>query len=102
MITFHTPEVPPSLNLDLRELDGGGSCPAQFHGATHDGRSVHVRYRGRCLRVDIAKASGDDAIHGTNGLDVLIGTPLDGTMILGRLFADLDQIREVAREGFDV
>ena len=40
---FHTPELPEPLDLDLAELHGGGSCPAQFYGETHEGLEVYVR-----------------------------------------------------------
>ena len=83
MIGFHTPELPEPLGLDLYKLQGGGSCPSQFYGETHDGLDVYVRYRGGTLRVHVGNKPGDDALD--DGLCILethIGTQYDGTMSL--------------------
>lgn len=84
-MSFHTPKRPDPLKLDLAALAGGGSCPAQFEGQTHEGQDVYVRYRGGGLTVDIAKKKGmsvfDDA---RRVLDADIGPPYDGSMSLAQ------------------
>lgn len=83
MISFHTPELPDPLNLDLARLRGGGSCPSQFYGETHDGLDIYVRYRSGRLRVHIGTEPGDDAYHDGNCiLEADIGHPLDGSISL--------------------
>ncbi|GIT93321.1 hypothetical protein JANAI62_37280 [Jannaschia pagri] len=83
MIGFHTPELPDPLGLDLAKLHGGGSCPSEFYGETHDGLDVYVRYRGGTLRVHVAHEPGDDALDdGECILEAEIGPPFDGTMSL--------------------
>lgn len=83
MIGFHTPELPEPLDLDLAKLRGGGSCPSQFYGETHEGLDVYVRYRGGTLRVHVANAPGDDALRdGDCILEADIGPPFDGSMSL--------------------
>lgn len=83
MIGFHTPELPEPLGLDLAKLRGGGSCPAQFYGETHEGLDVYVRYRGGTLSVHVATKPGDDALDdGTCILQTQIGTRYDGTISL--------------------
>ncbi len=83
MMSFHTPELPEPLGLDLAKLRGGGSCPAQFYGETHEGLGVYVRYRGGALRVHVANKPGDDALDdGQCILQTQIGTRYDGTMSL--------------------
>lgn len=89
MIGFHTPELPAPLGLDLHKLHGGGSCPSQFYGETHDGLDVYVRYRGGALRVYVGDEPGDDALRGGNCiLDADIGPPFDGSMSLTQLCAN--------------
>ncbi len=75
---FHTPDPPAPLGLDLAELSGGGSCPSQFYGLTHDGKDVYVRYRGGWLTMEVAKESGGEAYGGDMRLEVGIGPYLDG------------------------
>lgn len=88
MIGFHTPVFPAPLGLDLAELVGGGSCPAQFFGKTHGGLEVYGRYRGGSLRVHVARAPGTDAVYdGTCILAAEIGPPLDGSMSLTQFCA---------------
>ncbi|TCS48220.1 hypothetical protein EDD52_1574 [Primorskyibacter sedentarius] len=83
MISFHTPELPEPLGLDLAKLRGGGSCPSQFYGETHEGLDVYVRYRGGTLRVHVANEPGDDALRdGDCILEADIGPPFDGSMSL--------------------
>ncbi|MCA8930885.1 MAG: hypothetical protein KDA49_00355 [Rhodospirillaceae bacterium] len=72
---FTPPNIEP-LNLDLAELSGGGECPSQYYGKTHDGRDVYCRYRGGSLSVDV----GDVCL-----LDAHIGPPLHGSMPLAQL-----------------
>lgn len=83
MIGFHTPKLPTPLGLDLPKLQGGGSCPSQFYGETHDGLDVYVRYRGGTLRVYVGNEVGDDALRDGNCiLEADIGPPFDGSMSL--------------------
>lgn len=83
MIGFHTPELPAPLGLDLAKLRGGGSCPSQFYGETHDGLDVYVRYRGGTLRVHVGYEPGDNALRNGNCiLEADIGPPFDGSMSL--------------------
>ncbi|MEP0248111.1 MAG: hypothetical protein ABJD83_09195, partial [Roseobacter sp.] len=89
MIGFHTPELPAPLGLDLPKLRGGGSCPSQFYGETHDGLDVYVRYRGGSLRVHVGYEPGDDALRDGNCiLDADIGPPFDGSMSLTQFCAN--------------
>lgn len=82
-IGFHTPELPAPLGLDLATLDGGGSCPSQFEGKTHDGLDVYVRYRGGTLRIYVGDKPGVEAFRdGTCILEADIGPPFDGSMSL--------------------
>ena len=82
---FTPPKLVP-LNLDLASLDGGGSCPAQYEGETHDGREVYCRYRDGYLSVTVASAAGADALRdGTCLLEECIGPPLHGDLSLGQL-----------------
>lgn len=74
--------MPKPLELDLAKLHGGGSCPSQFYGETHDGLDVYVRYRGGHLSVDIGKERGDDAIGGSRILEADIGPVFDGSISL--------------------
>ncbi len=82
MIGFHTPKLPPPLNLDLAELSGGGSCPTQFYGKTHDGRDVYVRYRGGQLRVQVAARIGDNVHDAAPLVDIGLGPMADGDIRL--------------------
>lgn len=83
MFTFHTPERPEPLGLDLAKLTGGGSCPSQFYGKTHDGQDVYVRYRSGILRVLVANVPGIRAVDdGQCILQTQIGTQYDGTISL--------------------
>lgn len=83
-IAFHTPELPPKLNLDLVSLSGGGACPSQFYGETHDGQEVYVRYRGGHLRVDMADSALGNARNGARILELDIGPAFDGSMSLAQ------------------
>jgi hypothetical protein len=82
MIEFHTPKLPKPLNLDLVQLGGGGSCPSQFYGKTHEGHDVYVRYRGGLLSVRIGRDPGNDAAQGSPILEVDIGPKFDGNISL--------------------
>ena len=83
MIGSHTPELPEPIGLDLAKLRGGGSCPSQFYGETHDGLDVYVRYRSGTLRVHVGKQTGDHALDdGHCILETEIGTTYDGTISL--------------------
>ncbi|RBW58930.1 hypothetical protein [Ruegeria sp. A3M17] len=82
MFNFHTPKLPKPLNLDLALLNGGGSCPSQFYGQTHDERDVYVRYRGGRLRVQIAEKPGADPASAEPILEADVGPILDGTISL--------------------
>ncbi|MCH9809090.1 MAG: hypothetical protein K0U74_15300 [Alphaproteobacteria bacterium] len=74
------------LNLDLSQLSGGGVCPAQFDGKTHDGREVYCRYRGGWLSVTIANVVGADCLSdGNDVLAIQLGPPLHGGLTLGQL-----------------
>jgi hypothetical protein len=58
---YSRPALTP-LELDLREIRGDSSGPAQFYGRTEDGRPIDIRYRGGCFSV----YGGDiGAPHGT-------------------------------------
>lgn len=81
-IAFHTPQLPPKLNLDLASLSGGGVAPSQFYGETQDGRDVYVRYRGGVLRVDVATSALDDVRDGSTILEARIGPAFDGAISL--------------------
>lgn len=82
---FTPPTVEP-LDLDLSFLSGGGACPAQFEGETHDGRDVYCRYRGGVMKVRIAKRP-DGSVFDEDADTVLtenIGPPLHGSINLGQ------------------
>lgn len=79
---FTPPRVEP-LNLDLAKLEGGGSCPAQFYGQTHDGKEVYVRYRGGGLSVTVGDEPDIAKRHRI--LDATIGPPLHGDLSIGQL-----------------
>lgn len=68
---FFTPPKIEPLGLDVEVLDGGGSCPAQFWGRTHDGEEVFCHYRGGHLEVKI---------NSQTILAARIGPPLHGVM----------------------
>jgi hypothetical protein len=83
---FFTPPTIEPLDLDLKELRGGGYAPAQFEGHTPDGRHVYCRYRGGGLSVTVAKKAGEHSLgDGTCILDVRLGPPLHGGLTLGQL-----------------
>ncbi|MEW2917500.1 hypothetical protein AB1A64_10545 [Ruegeria sp. ANG10] len=82
MFTFQTPRLPKPLELDLADLNGGGSCPSQFYGHTHDDRKVYVRYRGGLLSVRIGAGSDEDAVQAEPLLEVDIGPTYDGSITL--------------------
>ncbi|MEM7211133.1 MAG: hypothetical protein AAF479_04425 [Pseudomonadota bacterium] len=83
MFYFHTPKLPDPLDLDLAELQGGGACPSQFYGQTHDLREVYVRYRYGTLRVYVADYPTDEAYpDGRCVLEIDIGTDFDGRISL--------------------
>jgi hypothetical protein len=82
MILFHTPKLPKPLNIDLTQLTGGGACPSQFYGQTHDGRDVYVRYRGGVLRVHVADVPGKNAYNSPPNLEIEVGPVLDGSLSL--------------------
>lgn len=85
ILTFHTPERPEPLGLDLAKLDGGGSSPSQFYGKTHDGLDVYVRYRSGVLRVHVANVPGNRALDDSQCiLQTQIGTQYDGTISLSQ------------------
>lgn len=82
---FTPPSLPP-LGLDLVDLRGGGTAPAQYYGTTNDGRKVYCRYRGGLLSVTIGNSPGSDVFK--DGADILnkaVGPPLDGSLSLGQL-----------------
>ncbi|WP_421979204.1 hypothetical protein [Roseibium sp.] len=79
-ISFHTPHLPLSLNLDLASLRGGGSYPSQFYGETQEGREIYVRYRGGHLSVEQSDNDG----RKTRLLETDIGPPHDGSMSLAQ------------------
>lgn len=81
-IAFHTPQLPPKLNLDFACLSGGGVAPSQFYGETQNGRDVYVRYRGGVLRVDMANSALDDVRDGSTILEARIGPAFDGAISL--------------------
>lgn len=78
MISFHTPQLPEPLDLDLAHLSGGGACPSQFTGETHDGTEIYVRYRGGRLTVGITDQQGTR----NEILRCEIGPHLDGSISL--------------------
>jgi hypothetical protein len=97
---FFTPPKLAPLNLDLTRLSGGGWCPAEFDGETHDGRHVYCRYRGGWLQVWVANELGLDAYISEGGscvLDQRIGPPLHGGLSLGQLcrYAGISINREI-------
>lgn len=76
---FFTPPKLRPLGLELRTLDGGGSCPSQFYGETLDGREVYCRYRGGRLTVEVDQEPGGAVSKEADVLlDAVIGPPLDG------------------------
>ena len=82
-IGFHTPELPAPLGIDLAKLRGGGACPSQFFGETHEGLSVYVRYRNGWIGVYIGNEPGVETFGGGRCiLESGIGPPLDGAMSL--------------------
>ena len=83
---FFTPPKLLPLGLDLAELSGGGFCPSQFEGLTHDGRDVYCRYRGGWLSIQVSNKIGADVFNDcTILLDVGLEPPLDGSMALWEL-----------------
>jgi len=43
----------PQIDLDLVEVNGGGSCPTQFDGNSSDGKYVYIRYRDGRLTIEV-------------------------------------------------
>ncbi len=83
---FWTPPRVDPLNLDCKSLSGGGACPTQFYGTTHDGYKIYCRYRGGYLSIKLSNEPGGDAIrNGRQILGVDLGPPLDGAISLGQL-----------------
>lgn len=79
---FTPPKLKP-LNLDLMELSGGGTMPAQYYGKTFDGREVYCRYRGGNLSVRMGNVPEIDCFEdGEIILDKTIGPPLHGSISL--------------------
>jgi hypothetical protein len=62
IMRFGIPKIQP-LNLDLIELSGGGSMPAQFEGRLHDGGRIYIRYRYGWIEVYIAAENEDFWAH---------------------------------------
>jgi hypothetical protein len=80
---YSRPDVP-SLDLDLVELEGGGSCPAQFYGRTTDDRPIFIRYRGGWLSIDRGAPGEPRGYSPTMEtlLDAAVGPPLHGDILL--------------------
>lgn len=94
----------PKLGLDLVYLRGGGTCPAEFHGETTDGRALYARYRGGRLAIWLAQSPGADPVNG--GVELMrvdLGPPLDGTLSRDQLLrlADLRVPGPMASERAD-
>lgn len=77
---FYTRPTLAPLEIDLREIGGGGSLPAQFYGRTAEGRPIYIRYRGGRFSVSTGEVGDDDA--STILLDAVIGPSLHGDMLL--------------------
>jgi hypothetical protein len=77
------PHITP-LDIDLAEINGGSSHPAQFEGRTREGQRIFVHYRGGCLRVTRYEASADPegSATGETLIEARIGPPLHGNMLL--------------------
>lgn len=83
MYSFRSTKNIEPLNLDLADLSGGGACPSQFHGTTHDGRAVYIRYRHGALSVEISyDVGGDPILAGELIFEEEVGDFLDGFMSL--------------------
>lgn len=103
---FFTPPTDkgPLLGLDLKELTGGGACPSQYEGFTHDGLHVYCRYRGGMLSVSLASKPG--AMAHKDGETIYkqhLGPPLDGYVSLAQVchFAGLTINGELPALGVD-
>ena len=80
---YFTPSKIKPLKLDLMELSGGGTMPAQYYGKTFDGREVYCRYRGGNLSVRVGNKPEIDCFQdGQVILNETIGPPLHGSMSL--------------------
>jgi hypothetical protein len=77
---FYTRPNLPATGLDLADLEGGGSCPAQFFGHTVDGRAVYIRYPGGRFTVECSDAH--EARPARVLIDANIGPWLHGDMLL--------------------
>jgi hypothetical protein len=78
---YSRPDIPP-LGLDLTDLGGGGSCPAQFEGQTAGGRRVHIRYRGGGFSVSVGEDGAPQTAPMETPIDSQIGPALHGDMLL--------------------
>jgi hypothetical protein len=81
-IMFFTRPTLTPLGMDLREISGGGSCPAQFSGRTVDERPIYIRYRGGRFSIHGGDVGAPDHTTPTVLLDAVIGPPLHGAMLL--------------------
>ncbi|MBX9823543.1 MAG: hypothetical protein K2Y27_00980 [Xanthobacteraceae bacterium] len=78
---FTRPTLAP-LGIDLREISGGGSCPAQFSGRTADERPIYIRYRGGHFSLHGGDVGAPDHDTPTVLLSARIGPALHGQMLL--------------------
>lgn len=84
---FFTPPTIAKVDLCVASLSGGGACPSQYRGQTHDGREVYIRYRGGVLSINVANAPREKAQSGVEVLNVELGPPLDGSISAQQLIS---------------
>ncbi|MDF0597930.1 hypothetical protein [Psychromarinibacter halotolerans] len=89
------------MDLHVTSLRGGGACPSQYWGQTHDGREVYIRYRGGFLSVDVAEEPGEEVLYDGGFLDIELGPPLDGELSVRQLIA-LTGLKVDELDGFQV
>lgn len=78
---YTRPKIEP-LNLDLVRLDGGGSCPSQFHGTTVDGRSLYIRYRHGWLSAEWEDSGREPGSQHQELVEACIGPMFHGDILM--------------------